>query len=134
MKGQAATEMLAIVALVLAFLIPVWYYVSTLQASTAAELTQSYAESAVSRLAKAADSVFSQGKPAKIRMDVYIPKGVENISINGRNIIVALRTGQSISNFSETSISPLNGSLPTREGTYKVSVEAFDNVVQISYS
>lgn len=134
MKGQAATEMLAIVALVLAFLIPVWYYVSTLQASTAAELTQSYAESAVSRLAKAADSVFSQGKPAKIRMDVYIPKGVEQSSVTGRTLILRIRTGTSLSDVPATSISPLNGSLPTKEGTYKVSIEAFDNVVQITYS
>ncbi len=134
MKGQAATEMLAVIALVLAFLMPVWFYVTSLQVNTAAELSQSYTESAASRIVKTADSVFVQGKPAKVMMDVYMPKGVEQANITGRTVIFKLRAGTAFSDVAATSISPLNGSLPTSEGTYAVTVEAFDNVVQITYS
>lgn len=126
--------MLAVIALVLAFLLPVWFYVTSLQVNTATELSQSYAESAASRIVKTADSVFVQGKPAKVKMDVYMPKGVEQANITGRTVIFKLRAGTALSDVAATSISSLNGSLPTSEGTYAVTVQAFDNVVQITYS
>ncbi|MBI4173703.1 MAG: hypothetical protein HY519_03200 [Candidatus Aenigmarchaeota archaeon] len=134
MRAQAAFEYMVIVGIVLAFLIPVWLYVSSLQARAGEELSISYAENAVQRIAKTADLVFSQGSGARVQTQVYIPGGVESSAIIGRSVILNLRTGQAVSNVTALSIATLNGTIPTSEGSYQMTMEAKTGYVQVTAS
>ena len=131
MKAQVALEYMIIVAIVVAFVIPVWAYLSTVQTQTGMELSISYAKNAVKKIADAADLVYSQGPPARINILVYIPASVEYASITNGTIKLGIRTTAGVSDIFAVSRAELNGTLPTSEGSYWITVEAQDTLVQI---
>ncbi len=139
MRAQAAFEYLAIVGIVLAFLIPIWLYVTSLQNQTATQLSLSYAKNAADTITDKADLVFSQGPPARIETQVYIPKNVVSVEIldgpsgsTGSTIVFHIRVGTQISDVSSTSNAQLQGSVPAKEGKYRISIEAADSHVEIT--
>ncbi len=132
MEAQAAFEYMVIVGLVLAFLLPIWAYIASLQQQTSTQLSISYAKNAADIIADTADLVFSQGAPAKVEVRIYIPKNVENVSIINNTIDFKILIDSTLSDISATSSAKLNGTIPTREGTYTFSIEAKDGFVQIT--
>ena len=132
MKAQIAFEFLVIVGIAFAFLIPIWIYTTTLESQSSDELNLRFAENAARKIASAADLVGSQGEPAKVVTEVQIPALVSNITINATTIRIRLYTASGLTDVSATSTSQLNGTLPTQEGAYKVSVEAKSGYVQVS--
>lgn len=132
MRAQVAFEYMMIVAILLAFLAPIWIYMSGVQSQTSSQLALSYAKNAVQKVADAADLVYSQGSSAKLRVSVYIPSGVEGSTILNHTVRLRVRTGPDVSDVFATSKAVVNGSLPTTSGNYWVTVEAVGNQVQIS--
>ncbi|MFA4946247.1 MAG: hypothetical protein WC607_01760 [Candidatus Micrarchaeia archaeon] len=86
MRGQAAIEYLVIVALSLAVLLPLWFYVDTNRTQVEGQLRLGYAQQAVNRLRDAADLVYAQGPPAQIYVEVNVPPGIASASVSGRAI------------------------------------------------
>ncbi len=121
-----------IVAAVLVFLVPIWAYVSGVQMQAGSELSISYAKNAAEQIADTAGLVYSQGSPAKVNMRVYIPGGVEDVNIIGKTIVLRVRTTAGVSDVFSISIAEMNGTIPSQEGTYLVTVEAKNGFVQIS--
>jgi type II secretory pathway pseudopilin PulG len=132
MRAQAAFEYMVIVAIVLAFILPIWAYVSSLEQQTTTQLSLSYAKNAAEKLADTANLVFSQGTPARVEVRVYIPRGVEAVTIVNKTIDFKVQTDGVLSDVTATSSASLNGTLPTREGTYLFAVEAKNGFVQIT--
>jgi len=130
--GQVAFEYMIIVATVLVFLVPIWAYVSGIQMQAGAELSLSYAKNTAEQIADTAGLVYTQGPPAKVDMRVYIPSGVEDINIINRTVVLRVRTTAGVSDVFSISIAEMNGTIPTQEGTYIVTIEAMDGFVQIS--
>jgi len=101
MKGQVSTELLVIVAVVMAIFIPllVMVYFKTSEAN--AQISAYQAELAVFRLAYIANSVGALGSNASLITEVYVPDGVTEFSArtvgNGGEIVMKLQTpaGQS---------------------------------------
>lgn len=133
-RGQSALEYLIIVSLVMVFLIPIWAHVTGTQRDTSTELSLTYAKNTANQIADAADLVYSQGPPAKIRINVYIPYGIENATIINNAINFQVWSDPGITDIFAFSTAQLNGTLPTRQGYYWIDVEATDNLVQISQS
>jgi uncharacterized protein (UPF0333 family) len=133
MKAQIAVEYIIIVSLVIAFLIPVWGYIGGVKRQANTQLMFSYAQNAVDRIVDTAELVYSQGPPAKLRIKVYIPQGVENINVTGYMARMGISLEGQYSDVMAASSAPMNGTLPTIEGSYWVSIEAADNHVEISY-
>lgn len=133
-KAQSALEYIIIVSMVLVFMIPIWTYVSTMQSQTSVELAMTYAKNTASQLADASDLVYSQGPPAKLKISVYIPNGVENATIANNTIKFTLWAAPGYSDVFAFSNAQLNGTLPSEEGYYWMYVEATDNIVQITKS
>jgi len=131
-QGQVAFEYMIIVGLVLLFLIPLWAYLASVREDTIQEISTSYAESAVNKIASSADLVFSQGPPAKVRTTVYIPSGVSSTNIIDSTIIISVYSGAGISNVSALTIANITGALPTTEGNYQITIEAIDDYVSVS--
>jgi uncharacterized protein (UPF0333 family) len=132
LSGQTAMEYLIIVSIVLVFMIPIWTYVATMQQQTNTELTLTYARNAANQIADAAKLVYSQGPPAKLRINVYIPYGVQNITITNNSISFGVIFNSKTADIYAFSTSNLNGSIPSGQGYYWIDVEAMDNLVQIT--
>ncbi|MFH1978459.1 MAG: hypothetical protein ABIJ92_03980 [Candidatus Aenigmatarchaeota archaeon] len=130
-KAQAAFEYMMIVGIVLLFIVPVWSYMNTVHKDTTNELYFSYARNAVTKIVDTAELVYSQGPPASVQVVVYIPKYVEEINITGTTINIRLNIGD-VNDVNGFGIAPLNGSLPTTEGSYVIKIEAIDDYVNIS--
>jgi uncharacterized protein (UPF0333 family) len=132
MRAQVAFEYLVIVIIVLAFLTPLWIYLSQVKTQTVGELSLSYAKNAVKKIADASDLVYSQRLNAKVRIGVYIPRNVQEINITGKMIDMRVLSDSTLVDVFENTKADLNGSLPTNEGFYWILVEAKGDYVQIS--
>ncbi len=129
MKAQVAFEFMVMVMVLLAFIIPIWAYVSNVQQSAIQELSASYAKNAINNIADTANLLYSQGPPAKAALKIYIPEGIENVNITGSNIMFTMSaTGNTLS---AVSMAPLNGTLPMQTGTYFIILEATTDFVQV---
>lgn len=133
-KLQAAFEYLVIVSIVLVFMIPIWAYVTSTQRDTSIELALTYAKNTANQIADASNLVYSQGPPAKVKINVYIPYGVDNITILNNTIRFRLNVDSGITDIFAFSTAQLNGTLPKKQGYYWIEVEATDDIVQIEQS
>jgi uncharacterized protein (UPF0333 family) len=133
-KLQAAFEYLVIVSIVLVFMIPIWAYVTSTQRNTSTELALTYAKNTANQIADASNLVYSQGPPAKIRINVYVPYGVDNITILNSTIRFRLNVDSGTTDIFAFSTAQLNGTLPKKQGYYWIEVEATDDVVRIEQS
>lgn len=132
MKAQTAFEYMIIAMFVLAFLTPVWIYISQLQVQTTDEFALSYAKNAVIQIAKKADLIYSQRMDAKIKIEVYIPRGVQEINITGNEINMRILSSTGPVDVFAASIAQLQGSIPADEGLYSVLIKAEGDYVNIT--
>ncbi|UCD06990.1 MAG: hypothetical protein JSW41_04105 [Candidatus Aenigmatarchaeota archaeon] len=133
-KAQAAFEYLVIVSIVLVFMIPIWAYVTTTQRDTSTELTLTYAKNTANQIADASNLVYSQGPPAKVKINVYVPHGVNNITILNNSIRFEVMVDSKITDIFAFSTAQMNGTLSKKKGYYWIEVEAMDDTVQIKQS
>ncbi|MFH1750778.1 MAG: hypothetical protein ABH863_03810 [Candidatus Micrarchaeota archaeon] len=131
-KGQAAMEYMVMLGFAIAIILPLWLYVNSSIGNTKAELDMTYAKVAVNKVKDAADSVYVQGAPASIYLDIDMPDNIESTSVSGREIQINLNTAAGISEIYAVSIANLQGSLPTRSGRVRVLVKAESNFVNIT--
>jgi hypothetical protein len=133
-KAQAAIEYFVIASMVMMFMIPLWVYVASTQQSTTYELSLSYTQNAAKQIADASSLVYSQGAPAKINIKVYIPSGVENVSITDKTIIFMVDTGPQVSEVWYTSSATMTGAenIPVGEGYYYFDIISHGSYVEIN--
>jgi hypothetical protein len=133
-RAQAAVEYFVIAAMVMMFMIPVWVHITTTQQNAGFELSLSYARNSVKQIADAASLVHSQGAPAKINIKVYIPAGVENVSIIDKTLIMKVNTGGQVSEVWHESSATLQGEdqISTNEGYYYFDIISHDSYVEIN--
>lgn len=132
MKAQTSFEFMVIAIFVLAFVTPVWVYLSQVQLQTNDQFTLSYAKNAVTQIAKKADLVYSQRMGAVVKIEIYIPSGVEHVDISGNEINMRTRSLSGETDVYATSIAQMQGSLPANEGLYWVLIRAEGDYVNIT--
>ncbi len=118
--------------LAIAIILPLWLYVNSSLGNTREELDVTHAKVAVNKLKDAADSVYVQGSPASIYLDVDMPTNVESSSISGREITIKVYTASGVSDVYAVTLANLTGSLPDRPGRVKILVKAEANGVNIT--
>jgi uncharacterized protein (UPF0333 family) len=127
MKAQAAFEYMLIVILVLAFLVPLWTYTLSVNNEASDELALSYAKNTVESITSAADLVYSQGPPAKVKITVFIPGGVQEANITNRTVALKVQYTTGVTGVFAVSRARLNGTIPTSRGTYWLEIRAVDH-------
>jgi hypothetical protein len=133
MKAQVGLEYMLIMGISLALLVPLFILVNTYTSTTKTDLNISNLEDSLDNLAEASDLVYSQGPPAKITVEVYIPEGVLYTNVTDHMFVVRLRfKGESTDVVTRTS-APVSGSLPTAQGSYKISLNAEKGFVNVTY-
>ncbi len=132
MKAQSATEFLIVVSVALTILIPLILLVNESLMGYRDDSKITLAKEAVNKLGENADWVFSQGPPAKVTIEVYIPDGVESVSLINKMILYELRTTAGTTDIYHYTVAELEGTLPEKSGYYFVSLTAYSNFVNIS--
>ena len=132
MRGQTAFEYMIIAIFILAFLTPIWIYLFQVQLQMNDEFAISYAKNAAAQIAKKSDLVYSQRMDAKVKIEVYIPRGVEEINITGNEVNIRVNSRSGYVDVFATSIAQLQGNLPTNEGLYWVSLKAEGDYVNVT--
>lgn len=133
MRGQAAVEYFVVVGLVVVFMIPLWAYISGTQQDVGQDVSLSYAKTAAEQIADASSLVHSQGSPAKIKIRVFIPDGVINISLAQKTVSFNITYRNLITDVWAESNADMNGTIPTREGYYNLDIISMDSYVQINH-
>lgn len=133
MKAQAAVEYLTIIAVAIAILIPIIIRANDMLISYKENTKISIAANTVKKIGEAANWVFSQGPPARHTTKIYVPDGVEEASIENNIVLYRIKTSAGTSTVDYDTTSPLNGSIPTSSGYYKITLTAFENYVNISW-
>lgn len=129
-KAQTAMEYYIIVVVALIILLPLSVYVFQLLHQYGDDTKISLAKDAVNELGETADWVFSQGPPARYTFQsFYIPEGIENISLDNSMILFKVRTTSGVNDISYSTIAPLAGEIPRRNGYYPITVIAYEDNV-----
>ncbi len=92
----------------------------------------SLAKNTVYKIGETSDLVFSQGPPAKMQIEIYIPKGIEEISFSNKTLLFKVKTSSGVNDIFYQTIPQLVGSIPTRAGNYYISLTADEGYVDIS--
>ncbi len=126
MRAQAAFEYMLVVIIALAFMAPVWAYISSVKTETTDELSLSYAKNSVDKLASTADLIYSQGPPAKVRVNIYIPANVQGYDMINNTILINVSYQGVVMPVFADSRARMNGTLPLVEGNYWMKIEAVE--------
>ena len=133
MKGQIAIEYFIIISIAFLILLPLILYANELIVAYNDETRISLAENAVKKIGENADWVYSQGQPAKRTFEVYMPGGIDHLSLENSTVLITVRTSAGTVDQYYNTITPLNGSLPASEGYFEVSLTAYQNFVNVSW-
>jgi len=91
-------------------------------------------ENFANKIISTAESVSYSGDPSKATIDVYLPEGVESISIHeGENLlIISLQTNSGTTTNAYSSNVEISGSITPSFGLKKIQIEAQANNVVIT--
>ncbi len=131
-KAQVALEYLIIVGLGLMIILPYILYSNQLLVGYKGDNSVTLARVAVNKLGQSADWVFSQGEPAMLSTEIYIPDGVTSVQFLNSTLVFKVRTSAGVSDVFYTSTANLTGNIPTTSGYYVVNITAQDSTVRIT--
>ena len=125
-RGQASVEYLILIGVMLAFLIPLFYYALG-EISTNLKAVQ--ADNTVSLIVGKIDSVYNLGSGNREKLKVTIPRGTSNLTVLQNNTIQLdlLIYGNKTEIFKTSKAVNIKGSLPIAPGTYFLIIEGLDN-------
>lgn len=128
MKAQVSVEYIIIISVALTVLIFISLYSTKYIQGYREDSAVSTAGNTVRKIGENADWVFSQGPPAKVTVEIYIPEGVEEITLENRTILFRMKNRDVY----YRTIPLLNGSLPSKSGHYMVSLVAYNTYVDVN--
>jgi uncharacterized protein (UPF0333 family) len=131
-RGQVGVEYMIIVGFVTLAIITVVVLAYFYSANIKDMIRLNQVEGFASRLISSAESVFFKGEPSKATIKLYLPDGVDDITVTQGGLIISTRVSSGINRRLFPSEVPLNGSITTPEGLKKLVLEARVDDVLIS--
>jgi len=131
-KAQAGVEYMIIIGFVTFAILTILVLAFTYSGLIKDRIKINQIESFSIQLINNAESVFFSGEPSIATISLYLPDGVQNIVIDGNDVVVtsSSSSGQNIRAF-KSSV-PLQGTLTAGEGLRTIVLEAKANYVQIN--
>ena len=117
MRAQAAVEYLSIIALSLAALLPLWYFVSTSTDSVKQDLRVGTARQAVFKLRDAADLAYAQGSPSEFLVEVNVPGSISSAYLSGNEIVLRLEVRGGTTDIFSVTTANLTGDISRMQGS-----------------
>jgi len=131
-KAQVAIEYIIIFGIGLLIVGLLWVFVSEESQRTSYEVQLAYTKNALNKIVDTSDIIAIQGPPAQTYINPYFPENIENIYIQGNEVIFEITYRDIVNNISAESIVNLTGSLPATPGSKRILVKAVNNYVEIS--
>ncbi len=130
MKAQVSVELLVIVGIGVALVSIYVLHSYNLFYNYKTNMDNTIAKDALEKIAKKAEFVSYQGKPARQNINICFPSGIENCSIlsNNRTLHCNMHEGKEVFYDSEVD---LNGTVPQISGCWDLVISAKDNFVEI---
>lgn len=131
-KAQTALEYLIVASIALLMLVPIviegWN--STAQLSNNINIQK--ARNAVSQISDAAKTVYFQGAPSAMTINVNFPENVVFSNVSGSEIYLRMKTKDSTTDVVEFLEFNVTGNISNISGIHEIYVEALPNAVNIT--
>ena len=132
LKAQVAIEYIVIFGIGLLIVGLLWGFVSEESQRTSYEGQLAYTKNALNKITDTANIIAIQGPPAQTYINPYFPENVQNIYIQGNEVIFEITYRDIVNNLSDESIVNLTGSLSATQGSKRILIKAVGNYVEIS--
>ena len=132
-KGQIGVEYLIIVGFLTFAIISLLALAYFYSEQTKDKIRLNQAESFATQLIGSAETVFFAGEPSKTTISLYLPSGVDEITISGNALLMRMHVsngGENLRIFD--SKVGLSGVISLSEGTKRLTLDARTNDVMIS--
>lgn len=114
------------------FLISIFIYFGTASLhSSQSEIKINLAKDTMEKIGQMADWVHSQGEPSKVTFTAFLPDNIYSVTINN-NIISFKLKNEKITELFYVTRCNLTGSIPPLPGSHVFSVEAVQDLVNIT--
>ena len=124
-------EYLTIVGFVAAIIIPMTIIYLTYSDQTEDQIISNQVANIAKKVGDTAETVYYLGEPSKTKLRTYFPQNIDNISIEGREIVFFVRTKHGIDEVVISMPVNVSGSLETTSGIHNIIVEAKGDYVEI---
>lgn len=122
--GQAGMEYMMIVGFVTLAIISILTFAIFYSDQIKDKIRLNQVESFATQLLNSAESVFFAGAPSKTTVSLYLPEGVDQITVSTDYIVFNVRTSSGINTRVFNSKVPLSGTIPITQGVKKLTLEA----------
>ena len=130
-KGQASTEILVLMGMMLLLLLPLLYYAYGRSNVAREDIAVEKADFAAQRLQNMADSVGYLGGAAALVDEIEVPTNVRPFSVSGHDIIFSIDSSTGLKQIVKSSAFEINASKNlaalANPGTYFVEVSAISD-------
>ena len=130
-KGQISVEYLIIVGfivfIVLGFLGAAFFYSSQMKDTIRFHNVENFAAKIIS----SAEGVYYRGEPSRITITAYLPAGVNQIDVSGKEILFNVSSSSGPSRISYSSSVELEGVISPQEGVKRIQLIATTDRVNI---
>ncbi len=130
-KGQVAMEYVMIVGFATLIAIPLFLIFNFYTLETRDEVILSQADSIATKIVDSAESVYYIGEPSKITLKIYMPVGVENITIQDGYVVLRASTKGLSTDIVKSSDVNITGTLNIVPGMKNINIEARGDYVWV---
>ena len=134
MKSQVSTEYLMIMGFVTLITIPlvIIYYSFTQESGD--NINSAQMQQIAKKVVDASESVYYLGEPSQTTLNVNIPNNIVLADLSaGYEIVFQMSTASGVTDIVRSSSVNITGSLPTKKGTYIITIKAKSDHVEVSY-
>ncbi len=131
-EGQISAEYLILVGFIIFILIGILATSLFYSNLISNDIKISQVKNFATKIISSAEKVFYSGEPSLATITVYLPSGVEGISISGKEIAINVSTSNGINRISYSSNVPISGVIAKSEGVKKIKIVAFAGNISIN--
>src|SRR3989344_4993003 len=128
-RGQISVEYLVVVGFIVFIIVNImgvaFYYVGGIKDKIKENQIEGFAQNLIS----SADTVFSAGEPSRVTITAYLPSGVEDIQLSGKELVIRISSNSGLNVRSFVSKVNLEGTLTKTEGVKRIQVIALSDRV-----
>ena len=129
MRGQISFEYLLLTGLIMLFLAPIFYY-SVYTATYNIKMNE--ASNLVKSIADTADILYSLGPDSQNTIEITMPSGVQNMSINNTEVLVVIQIFKGVSYIGMDTKTNISGNISTKSGTYHITLKNENNTIKVT--
>ena len=132
-KSQISVEYMMIIGFVTLITIPLILIYHSFMQDSGDEIRSVQVKQVAQKIVDTAESVYYLGEPSQTTVKLNIPSNVILTNLSNNELVFKIKTRSGTSDIVQSSSVNISGALPTREGTYTLTIQAKSNYVQISY-